>query len=86
LRVGLEKERTKGGLGFYQSGYVRRELVRRDPSWQGMPPDLFCKGAIEEQMVSKFFMDLTERASDSSFSSSEQSSCFDFINCLLNYY
>jgi hypothetical protein len=36
-----------------------------------MSLDLFCKGAIEEQMVSRFFMDLTERASDSRFSVSE---------------
>ena len=48
-------------------------MVRRDPSWQGMLPDLFCKGAIEEEMVNKFFMDLIERAPKYRFSGSEQS-------------
>jgi hypothetical protein len=38
-----------------------------------MPPDFFCKGEIEEMMVSIFFMDLTERASDYRFSDSELS-------------
>jgi hypothetical protein len=48
-------------------------LVIRDPSWQGMPSDFFCKGEIEEKMVNIFFMDLIERASDSRFSDSEKS-------------